>query len=51
MTELGITSLDGALCEYFEHSLAPATLALYRVAANRYLKFCHQFNFSPLPLS
>ena len=43
--------MDQIVRQFVAHSLAPSTKASYRSAANRYLVFCHQFNFPPLPLS
>ena len=43
--------MDQIVRQFIAHSLAPSTKASYRSAANRYLVFCHQFNFPPLPLS
>ena len=48
---MGITSLDRAVHGYFEHSLAPSTLSLYRSASTRYHNFCTQFNLPFLPLT
>ena len=33
------------------HSLAPDTFTAYRTGINHYLRFCHQFAITPLPLS
>ena len=48
---MGITSLDRAVHGYFEHSLAPSTLSLYRSASTRYRNFCTHFNLPFLPLT
>ena len=42
--------MDEAVHKYFVQALAPSTTAAYHSVANRYFKFCHQFNLSPLPL-
>ena len=47
---MGITALDRAVHGYIGNSLAPATRAAYRSAANRYAAFCNPLGITPFPL-
>lgn len=43
--------MDQSIREYLARSLAPATMATYRSAVDRYLSFCAQLHLPPLPLT
>ena len=48
---LDISSLDRSVREFFSASLAQSTAREYASANRRFLAFCNQYNFQPLPVS
>lgn len=48
---LDISSLDRSVECYFRSGLAPSTHQSYESAKRRFLQFCKQANFNPLPLN
>jgi hypothetical protein len=49
-TGLGVASLDTVVCTLIDRAVAPSTLAVCQSGKRRYLSFCGQFSFPPLPL-
>ena len=48
---LDISSLDRSVREFFSAGLAQSTARVYASANRRFLAFCNQYNFQPLPVS
>ena len=48
---LGIAQLDAAVHSLLGRGLAASTVASYASGKRRYLMFCTQFNFTPLPVN
>ena len=48
---MDLQSLEVSLSEFINQGIAPSTARMYNSAQSRFIKFCNDYNLSPLPLS